>query len=242
MPPLGPTYGAIIDRGLKNELQNAVSIGIGAGFMDMIYILAAYGGVTFITNILPEFIDNFFINNEDILKFYLGIFGCVIVILYGLKIVSKKDDGLKKDSTDPKLNDKTNKVLKNTEIFVTNIEDRILKLFKIPEEINSDLTGSFFIGIGFCLSSPTLPASWFAAVGYLKSLGLINSNFLTGIFLGIGVLTGTSIWFYLMTRFIIKHKEKFSEDFSKRLNKYIGVFLIILGSVILINIVISKII
>ena len=60
MPPLGPTYFAIIDRGLKKQLKNAVAIGIGAGFMDMIYILIAYGGVSLIVSLLPDTAHGFF--------------------------------------------------------------------------------------------------------------------------------------------------------------------------------------
>lgn len=244
MPPLGPTYAAIIDKATKNELHNAVSIGFGAGFMDLIYILAAYGGVTFISNVLPDSIDNFFIKNEDILKFYLAIFGSIIVIFYGITIINKKEDDKKKEEEKSGFKKKIESFVKKVEIFVKNIEDRILKFLhiNIPEDANSDLTGSFFLGIGLCLSSPTLAASWFATVGYLKSLGLINSNFLTGISLGIGVLIGTSIWFYLISKFIIKHKEKISNDFSKKLNKYIGKFLVVLGVVILVNLIISRII
>lgn len=242
MPPLGPTYAAIIGKAAKNELHNAVSIGIGAGFMDLIYILAAYGGVTFISNILPDSIDNFFINNEEILKLYLGIFGCIVIIFYGVSVINKKEEGKTNTVEKSDFKKKIDSFVYKAEMIVKNIEDSVLKFFriKIPEDVNSDLTGSFFVGITMCLSSPTLAASWFASVGYLKSLGLINSNFLTGIFLGIGVLAGTSIWFYLISKFIIKHKEKFSKDFSKKLNIYIGKFLVVLGVIILINILISR--
>ena len=80
MPPLGPTYFLIIDRGLKKEPNKAVAIGVGAGFMDMIYILFAYGGVSVIASFLPEAADNFFRDNEVRLKLYLAIAGCLIII------------------------------------------------------------------------------------------------------------------------------------------------------------------
>ena len=92
MPPLGPTYFAIIDKGLKKEFNNAIAIGAGAGFMDMIYILISFGGVSFISAILPQSVDDFFISNEEILKFYLGAIGCIIVILYGIKIMRGKKE------------------------------------------------------------------------------------------------------------------------------------------------------
>src|SRR5262245_50242771 len=91
MPPLGPTYFAIIDRGLKKQEKNGIAIGVGAGFMDMIYILIAYGGVTGLISILPKAVDEFFLKNEDLLKFILAFAGCVVVILYGVKIMRTKN-------------------------------------------------------------------------------------------------------------------------------------------------------
>ena len=81
MPPLGPTYFLIIDRGLKKEPSKAVAIGVGAGFMDMVYILFAYGGVSVIASFLPESADNFFRENEVTLKLYLAIAGCIITMM-----------------------------------------------------------------------------------------------------------------------------------------------------------------
>ena len=80
-----------------------------------------------------------------------------------------------------------------------------------------------------CLSSVTLPASWFAAVGYLKSYGIINSNFFTGILLGIGVLIGTSVWFYIMTKLIFRHSDKLKPNVLNKLNFFTGILLIALG-------------
>lgn len=239
MPPLGPTYFAIIDRGLKKQFKDAVAIGVGAGFMDMIYILIAYGGVSLLISILPESVNEFFLQNEEMLKMILAFAGCAVVIFYGIKIMKSKsaivtpgvltkitveDPGKIEELYQHKFT-KVETVLKKTEIGI----DKIFHTKKF-EESHSEVFKSFLLGIVMCLSSVTLPASWFATVGYLKSYGMINSNFFTGIFLGLGVLIGTSIWFYLMTRLIFKYSEKLKPSVLNKLNFFTGILLIGLGT------------
>lgn len=230
MPPLGPTYFAIIDRSLKKELKNAVAIGAGAGFMDMIYILIAYGGVTAIASLFPDSFYEYFLANEETIKSVLAFCGCIVIIVYGLKIMRTKSNVIAKKAEkfdEIKFKEKYVKVenvFKKTEVGI----DRILHT-KILEEKHSDLVGSFVIGIVMCLSSVTLPASWFAAVGYLKSYGIIDSNFFTGLLLSIGVLLGTTLWFYIMARVITRNTDKIKPNLLNKLNLTTGIFLIVLG-------------
>lgn len=237
VPPLGPTYFAIIERCLNKQLKNAVAIGVGAGFMDMIYILIAYGGVTAIASLLPDSLNKYFFENEELLKMILAFLGCLVVIVYGIKIMRSKSKSLDekaekfKDEKFKKKFVKVENVFLKTEIGI----DKILHT-KVLEEKHNDLVGSFLLGIVMCLSSVTLPASWFATVGYLKSYGIIDSNIFTGVLLAVGVLIGTSVWFYIMTKLITKYKDKIKPDLLNKLNFSTGIFLIILGVVLLIKI------
>ena len=236
MPPLGPTYFAIIEKGLKKQPKNAVAIGVGAGFMDMIYILIAYGGVSLLISILPEAAHDFFYSNEDTLKMVLAFAGCIVVIFYGIKIMKTKSNNNSEDEKEPDINF-SNKYVKLENAF-KKTEVGFDKLFhtKVHDENHSEIFKNFLVGIVMCLSSITLPASWFATVGYLKSYGIIDTSILTGLFLAIGVLIGTSVWFYLMTKFIIRNSEKLKPAFLNKLNLFTGIFLIILGSVFIIKI------
>ena len=230
MPPLGPTYFAIIDRALKKQFSNAVAIGAGAAFMDMIYILVAYGGVTAIISLLPDSLIEVFNENEETFKMILAVAGCIVVILYGFKIMRTK--GKLTTEKPSKFNEENfkrkygtmEKVIIKTEVGL----DKLLHT-KALEEKHNVIFSSFLTGIVMCLSSVTLPASWFAAVGYLKSSGIIDSNFLTGILLAVGVLIGTTFWFYLMTKLIFKYSDKLKPALMNKLNFSIGLFLIALG-------------
>ena len=230
MPPLGPTYFAIIDRALKKQFSNAVAIGAGAAFMDMIYILVAYGGVTAIISLLPDSLINVFNEKEETFKMILAIAGCAVVILYGIKIMRTKG---KLTAEKPVIfeEEKFKKKYGTMEKVFIKTEVGLDKLLhtKALEEKHNVIFSSFLTGIVMCLSSVTLPASWFAAVGYLKSSGIIDSNFLTGILLAVGVLIGTTFWFYLMTKLIFKYSEKLKPALMNKLNFSIGIFLIALG-------------
>ncbi|MEO8448037.1 MAG: LysE family transporter [bacterium] len=236
MPPLGPTYFAIIERGLKKEFNNAIAIGVGAGFMDMVYILVVYGGLTAAISLLPDSVSGIFTSNEGIIKLVLALLGCIVVIIYGIKIMRTKSN-IGKEGASKFDEEKIHKKYSKVESVFKKTEQGLGKLLpNVVTEPNSDIAGSFFIGIVMCLSSVTLPASWFAIVGYLKSYGIIESNFFSGFLLSIGVLLGTSAWFYLMTKLIFKYTDKIKPKTLNKLNFGTGIFLILLGGSLLIKV------
>jgi len=240
IPPLGPTYFAIVEKGLKKEVSNAVAIGIGAGLIDMVYILLSYGGVSLIVTLLPDSIKYFFLENENTLKIILAVLGCIFIIFYGIKIIKSKarfetnQEALSSNEDFERRFDKVDSVFRKTE---ENL-DRILHT-KVLEKNHKGIVGSLMTGMIMCLSSPTMPASWFAVVSYLKSYGIVNANFYTGLFLAIGVLTGTSLWFYIMTLLIFKHTDKLNVKMISKLNIATGVFLMLLGIALLYQVTVS---
>ena len=241
IPPLGPTYFQIIQQGLKNQIKNGIAIGAGAGLVDMIYILVSFGGVALIASLLPDSILNYFSNNSDLLKLILALCGSLFVIIYGLKIIFTKQD-FSLHLADPEKPELIEKIEKVEKVF-KKTESRIDKLLrtKVLEKHHSNITMSFIAGIVSCLSSPTLPASWFAIVSYLKSYGLIDSNFITGLFLAIGVFMGATFWFYLLVKFVSKNSLKINPATLKILNNVMGMLLVIIGVSILIKLYFSGI-
>lgn len=237
MPPLGPTTFSIMAKGFKNEEKEGIAIGIGAAFMDFIYILAAYGGVSIIKTLLPNSVDVFFNENEKTLKLILTLLGCFVVVFYGFKIMKMKIfNG--NNSNAPITEDRIEEVVlekAETKLIKTEKElDRILHTKKLEKGI-SGLTGEFLTGILLCLSSVTLPASWFAIVSYLKSYGVIDSEFLSGLALAIGVLAGTAVWFYVIVKFISKNSHRINPRMLNKINISVGVILILLGLFLLIK-------
>ncbi|MFZ1320451.1 MAG: LysE family transporter [Ignavibacteria bacterium] len=241
IPPLGPTYFQIIEQGLKNKTRNGLAIGAGAGFIDFFYILIAFGGVSLITSLLPDNLHAYFSENSEILKLMLALFGSLFVIIYGIKIIFTKQDYSHRIEVEENLDykekyDKVENVFKKTEVGI----DKIFRT-KVLEKHHSGITLSFIAGVVSCLSSPTLPASWFAIVSYLKSYGLINSNFFTGLFLALGVFIGTTVWFYLLVNFVSKNSMKINPRTLQKLNNFMGLLLVVLGISILLKLYFSGI-
>jgi threonine/homoserine/homoserine lactone efflux protein len=238
MPPLGPTYFAIIERALRKELANAVAIGAGAGFLDMVYVLVAFGGVSAIASLLPSEVDGFFMKNESFFKMLFAIAGCLIVIAYGIKMMMTSKNKPMKIVNIAGEPPEIAKKVEQIESRILSKERSLGKFFHINrlKELQTGIVANFFLGIGFCLSSVTLPASWLAIVGYLKSYGVIDTNFSTGLMLGLGVFLGTVLFFYLMSRLLSKNTDKIKPNLISKLNFSTGIFLILLGAVILLKI------
>jgi threonine/homoserine/homoserine lactone efflux protein len=237
MPPLGPTTFSIIAKGFKNEEKEGIAIGVGAAFMDFVYILAAYGGVSVIKTLLPHSVDVFFDTNENSIKIILTLIGCFVVVFYGLKIMKMKTfNG--NNSNIPLTEDKIDEVIiKKAEPKLIKTEKELGKILhtKKLEKGLSGLTGDFLTGIFLCLSSVTVPASWFAIVSYLKSYGVIDSKFLSGLAFATGVLFGTAVWFYVIVKFVSKNSYRMNPRMLNKINIGVGVILISLGVFLLIK-------
>jgi cytochrome c biogenesis protein CcdA len=199
--------------------------------------MAAYGGVSIIKSLLPHSVDVFFDTNENTIKIILTLIGCFVVVFYGFKIMKMKTfNG--NNSNIPLTEDKIEKVVMEKaepKLIKTEKElDRILHTQKLEKGLKG-LTGEFLTGILLCLSSVTLPASWFAIVSYLKSYGVIDSKFLSGLALAIGVLTGTAVWFYVIVKFVSKNSHRINSRMLNKINISVGVILILLGVFLLLK-------
>ncbi len=228
MPPIGPTNILVMSQGFKNEIRYGVAIGAGAGFMDMIYIIISYGGLALIKGFIPESVDIFFSENEKLFKALITFIGCFIVILSGLKIMKTKvlnngRNSVSEERIEEKLGEVENK-LDHTSQEIS----KIIHTDLLQKEENGCF-GGFIRGAFLCVSSVTIPASWFAMTSYMKSYGIIDSRFITGLMYSIGVFTGTTLWFYTLVKLISLNSHKVSPAALGMINKVVGVILIGLG-------------
>jgi len=228
MPPIGPTNILVMSQGFKNEVKYGVAIGAGAGFMDMIYIIISYGGLALIKGFVPDSVDAFFAVNEKLFKVIITFLGCFIVIVSGLKIMRTRvlnngREGIYEEKIEEKLDEVEGK------LDHTNQEiSKIIRTDLLQKEENSCF-GGFIRGAFLCVSSVTIPASWFAITGYMKSYGIIDSRFITGLSYSLGVFSGTTLWFYSLVKLISKNSHKVSPSALGMINKVVGIILIGLG-------------
>jgi threonine/homoserine/homoserine lactone efflux protein len=232
MPPLGPTNVAITVKGFKKEIKEGVAIGAGAGFVDFIYILMAYGGLSLFLSFLPDSFGDYYYANQDIFKVVMTYIGCAVVIIYGFKIKKMKIDV---GEITARQKEKIEDVLHKSESVVHKTEQNLEKVFhhKVIKKDGSSVFGNFLTGVLLCFSSVTLPASWVAIVTYCKGYKLISSEFLSGVIFGIGVFLGTVFWFYTLVKIISKNTHRIKPETLSKINVFVGYFLIALGGFLL---------
>jgi len=228
MPPMGPTNILVISQGLRHEIRNGVAVGAGAGFMDMIYIIISYGGYALIKGFIPDSVDTFFSDNEMLFKIILTLVGCVVVGVSGFKLMMTKvpenrTENSSVDGMHDKLGEVENKLEQRTEDITRMLHTDLLK-----KDENS-LLGSFLKGAFLCISSVTIPASWFALTGYMKSYGIIDSRFITGLSYSIGVFAGTTFWFWTLVKVISNNTHRVSPKALSKINVGVGIMLILLS-------------
>jgi arginine exporter protein ArgO len=69
-------------------------------------------------------------------------------------------------------------------------------------------------------------------VGYIKSLGLIGNNLLSGLLFSTGAFTGTILWFWVLLKLITGNKHRINHSTVGKLNMIAGYILIVLGVVL----------
>jgi hypothetical protein len=103
---------------------------------------------------------------------------------------------------------------------------------EIPSKKASNYFGLFVMGIVMCISSITLPASWIAIIGYVKSFNIIQSSFLGGIVFSGGAFLGTALWFFVLLKLITGNKHKINKKTIGVLNIVAGIILMVLGVIL----------
>jgi len=226
IPPMGPIAFAMISKGFKNEIREGKAIAFGAAFMDFFYCLIAFSGITLIVSFFPKVVSDFYANNTFIIEIVLTFAGCILVILYGLKIMKSKITYSKLEAEE---SSKFDSVIAKANKLSAKTKD-LTKRFKVPEKIHeSNIFGLFFMGVLLCMSSLTLPASWIALIGYLKGYSFLSSSFLGGLLFSLGAFIGTLSWFYLLMKLITGNRKRINQTTINRLNVIAGIILLILG-------------
>src|SRR5690606_14674049 len=85
-------------------------------------------------------------------------------------------------------------------------------------DANPSIWSNFLTGCIMCISSITLPASWFFIVSYMKGYNIIGSDFLFGFDFGVGVFAGAVFWFKLLVNIISRYTHKISPAALNKLN------------------------
>jgi threonine/homoserine/homoserine lactone efflux protein len=222
IPPLGPISFALISKGFKNEFKEGMSIALGSAFMDFIYAMIAFGGISLFISLLPDSAANFYSQNAYTIQIILIYSGCAIVVIYGIKIMRTK-------ISIEQLELEQSQKLESAQVKAKAVKARaseFAKQHKVPVANHSNMGGLFLM---LCISSITLPASWIALVGYIKGYGIIDRSIWGGLLFSSGAFIGTALWFYTLLSLITGNKHRINPSTVNKLNISAGVILIILG-------------
>jgi len=222
IPPLGPIAFALISKGFNGEFKDGIAIALGSAFMDFVYALVAFGGISLIFVIMPDSVENFYLNNMNSVQIALIYAGCAVVVIYGIRIMRTKIDY---ESIETERAEVIHKAEEKAEHFVQNV----------PMKKSSNYFGLFIMGIMLCISSITLPASWIAIVGYIKSFKIIESSFLGGLVFSAGAFLGTALWFFVLLKLITGNKHRINKKTLGTLNIVAGLILIVLGIILFVK-------
>lgn len=217
IPPLGPIAFALISKGFRNEIKEGMAIAAGSAFMDMIYALIAFGGISLFISLLPESVEKLINGNSNTIQIFLTYAGCAAVVVYGIKIMRSKFDLDKFE-------------MKESE-HLSKAKGRAREIAAKSHVVKSDsnLFGQFLMGVMLCISSITLPASWVILVGYVKGFGVLESSFFGGLIFSAGAFSGTVLWFWLLLKLITGNAHRINKNTVGKLNFYAGIVLIVLG-------------
>lgn len=217
VPPLGPIAFAMISKGFKGEVKDGMAIASGSAFMDMVYAIIAFGGISLFISFLPLSFEQVINNNISTIQIILTYAGCVVVIVYGIKIMRSKLD---LENMDAKESEKLTKAKGRAKELAAKSH--------VPQG-ESNFFGQFLMGVMLCISSITLPASWVILVSYVKSFGVLDNSFMSGLLFALGAFSGTVLWFWLLLKLIAMNKHKINNNTLGKLNFYAGIVLILLG-------------
>lgn len=223
IPPLGPIAFALISKGFRGEIKEGMAIAAGSAFMDMVYALIAFGGISLFVSLLPSSFENAVNSNFSLIQIILIYAGCFVVIIYGIKIMKMKLDFDELQARE------------SIHISKAQIKSKELAEKSHVPGASGNLFGLFLMGIMLCLSSITLPASWVIIVGYIKSFGIIDRTFIGGLIFSVGAFIGTFLWFWLLLKLVTGNKHRIEKSTIGKLNKIAGVILIILGIILFIQ-------
>jgi threonine/homoserine/homoserine lactone efflux protein len=225
IPPLGPIAFALISKGFKNEIKEGLAIGSGAAFMDFVYCMIAFGGISLLISLLPESVGNVYSENVHAIQIILTYAGCILVMIFGIITMRTK-------VAFGELNIQQTEKMQEAQEKAVEIQERAAEFTEqlhVSAATKSTLSGLFIMGILLCMSSITLPASWIALVGYLKSYKVINASIIGGLLFSAGASFGTAVWFYTLLRLITGNKHRINPQTINKLNIIAGIILLLLG-------------
>jgi threonine/homoserine/homoserine lactone efflux protein len=233
IPIAGPISILITSNALKGRYRYCVRAGVGASIGETIYVFIAIYGIAILYAYYKPFVP------------YILMVGAMFLLFVGIKIIRTNID-LESLTDNGIITDK----LKNKGGFRTGL----ILIVTNPSLIVGWLTSSFLVfsfissiglntgGLDLMISKNVDSISRLASeqiphVGTLKEgikqagkvVARSNSKLLLSLFYSVAVAVGAFSWFYMFTRFLIKHRQKLNAKLLNRVIQLLGVILCVIS-------------
>lgn len=211
--PPGPLSLAFMKKAVSRQYSAAFMVAFGAAVMDIFYNLIAASA----SSALVVWLSDLFVENKWLSIVFQALCFFILLVL-GIRYLLDKHD------------------MKSERNIVEReraTEERVRKIGH----------GSpFFLGtlIAFTnLATPTFLPSMIAAISYLHAEGFLERSLSANFMYAVGFGIGTTIWFSVILRFIMKHHAKLSSAFITTIYKIAGGALVLFALALAYNVVVN---
>lgn len=211
--PPGPLSAAVTKHSVSESFRSGLSVALGGALMDIVYVMiAAFASSAIVTTIINLVTANGWI----LLGFQVA---CIIaLVIMGIGYLRHRQD--------------------------PEEESRILKVEETQEEKARRLgySSPFFVGILIAvanLASPMFIPSMVSVVSYIQANGLLHRNASDNIAYAVGFGLGTTCWFTLVVRVLVKYRSRFSLNVLANIYRFAGGTFIVCACVLTYHVLMS---
>lgn len=211
--PPGPLSAAVTKHSVGHGFHAGFTIALGGAAMDIVYVLiAAFASSALVVALVSLLTGSGW---PPLLFQVLCIF---ILLVMGIRYIRQKHH--------------------------PEVEERILKAEQAQEEKARKLgyKSPFFIGVLIAvanLAAPTFIPSMISVVSYLQANSWLSGNAGDNVAYAFGFGTGTTCWFAIVARMLVKHRAKFSPNVLSTIYRFAGGTLILCACVLTYHVVMS---
>jgi threonine/homoserine/homoserine lactone efflux protein len=211
--PPGPLSAAVTKHSVGHGFRAGLMIALGGAAMDVVYVLIA----AFASSALVVALVNL-VTGSGWPPLLFQVLCIIVLMVMGIRFMRQKHH--------------------------PDAEIRILKVEQAQEEKAKRLgySSPFFIGVLIAvanLAAPTFIPSMISVVSYLQANDWLSGRADNNVAYALGFGLGTTCWFALVARMLVKHRSKFSPDVLSTIYKFAGGTLIVCASILTYHVVVS---
>lgn len=211
--PPGPLSAAVTKHSVGHSFRAGVMIALGGAAMDVVYVLIA----AFASSALVVALVNL-VTGGGWPPFLFQVLCIIILVVMGIRYMRQK--------------------------HFPDAETRMLKAEEAQEEKAKKLgySSPFFIGVLIAVANLAAPAfipSMISVISYLQANSWLSGRADDNVAYALGFGLGTTCWFALVARMLVRHRSKFSPDVLSTIYRFAGGTLIFCACVLTYHVIMS---